>query len=183
MTKLLIAIILCLPVCFARAQDTVYLKKESNLKTITDREPQAVFVELFGPGLFSINYDRRFKKQTEGWGYRGGLGYINSSGDYSVVTVPVGINYLAGKKGRFFELGLNESLFFVKVNPINLYYSDALYGVNLDESKTIAVTTATIGYRSQPTNGGFCFRVGLLPYTTFSGPPNLSIYISFGYNF
>ncbi len=184
MTKILVAAFFCFFFYVSNAQDTVYLKKESKLKTFTDREPQVVFFELGGPGLVSFNYDRRFNKQTDGWGFRGGLGYINSS-DYNVVSVPVGINYLGGRRGRYFELGLNQSLIFVKNNQTNqnLFYTTRLYGVDVVDSKTIPLTSMTIGYRSQPVNGGFCFRVGAMPYTTFTQPLGLEIYISFGYNF
>ena len=183
MTKVLSITILCFIVYVAKAQDTVFLKKEASHRTYTDREPQVFFVELGGPGLLSANYDRRFAKQTDGWGFRGGLGYLNSS-DYSLYSVPIGINYLAGRKGKYLELGLNESLLFINVNH-NYNYDNSvqIFDTYATDHSTIALTSLTIGYRSQPIVGGFCFRAGLMPYTTFEGSSNLSFYVSFGYNF
>ncbi len=183
MTKLLTITIFCFVVCIAKAQDTVFLKKEARQRTYTDREPQVFFVELGGPGQLSANYDRRFAKQTDGWGFRGGLGYLNSS-DYSLYSVPIGLNYLAGKKGKYLEVGLNESLIVVNVTS-KYYYNNyvQIFDKKVTDQATIPLTSLTIGYRSQPVIGGFCFRGGLMPYTTFEGSSSLSIYLSFGYNF
>ncbi len=186
MTKLFALAALCFFSYVATAQDTVYLKREAKHKTFTDREPQVVFFELGGPGVISFNYDRRFNKQSDGWGFRGGIGYLNSS-DYNLVSVPVGVNFLGGRKGRYFEFGLNQSLIFVNNNQNNQspFYTNTtrIYGVDVVDSKTIPLTSMTLGYRSQPVAGGFCFRVGAMPYTTFTQPLGLDIYISFGYNF
>ncbi len=170
-----------------KSQDTIFLKKEAKHKVVTDREPQTVFFELAGPGVgYSFNYDRRCNKQTDGLGYRGGIGHLNTD-DVSLVSIPVGINYLGGNKrrGRFFEFGLNQSLVFYKVKPRQNYFWRDTYLLNtkIDQDGTIALTSLTIGYRSQPVRGGFCFRVGLMPYTTYTAPPSVAAHISFGYNF
>ena len=182
MTKVLIVAVLCFLGYGVYAQDTVYLKKEAKNKVYTDRAPQVVFFELGGPGLLSVNYDRRFAKQTDGWGFRAGIGYLNPM-DFSLLSVPVGINYLAGKKGKYFEVGLNESLYFINANRNPGYGFVDIFDTHVENSKTISLTSLTFGYRSQPLLGGLCFRVGLMPYTTFSGSTNLSAYLSFGYNF
>ncbi|MFP5041744.1 hypothetical protein [Parasediminibacterium sp. JCM 36343] len=172
------------------AQDTVYLKREAKKKIFTDRPPQAVFVELGGASpVFSANYDRRFNQQTDGLGFKVGIGYNFSNNDdgISITSLPVGINYLAGnnKRGRFFEIGFNETLLFAKANDTygpNSTYDNGLLILHGGESKTLLFTSIALGYRSQPIAGGFNFRTGLLPYFIDS-KTGVSAYLSFGYNF
>lgn len=164
-------------------QDTVFLKKESKKKIITDRAPQALFAELGGPGIaFSANYDRRFNKEIGGLGFRVGLGY--SFDEYfKFTTIPVGINYLMGDKtkGRFFEVGLNGTLLLTGNNN-SYYYGDIFTVDNLEANSSIFVTSVILGYRSQPTRGGFNFRGGVMPLFV-QGDPGIGAYLSFGYNF
>lgn len=166
-------------------QDTVFLKRESQKKIITDREPQAVFAELGGAGIaFSANYDRRFNKQIGGLGYRIGIGY-SFDNSFKFTTIPVGINYLLGDKvkGRFFEVGLNGTLLFASKDNFNNGYGDIFSIGNVDvTNKTLFITSIVMGYRSQPTKGGFNFRGGLLPFIV-QGEPGIGAYLSFGYNF
>ncbi len=166
---------------FTKAQDTVYLKKEAKKKIFTDRPPQAFFVEAGGAGVvLSANYDRRFKKQTDGLGYRAGIGYsFNNS--FKFVTLPLGINYLAGniRKGRFFEAGLNGTLIIVNNST---GYDDIFDTRTQEGNQTLFFTTLNLGYRSQPTTGGLNFRAGLMPYL-LDGSTGVGAYISLGLNF
>ena len=70
---------------------------------------KTAYVELGGPGLMSANFDMRFSKEPGGFGGRIGIGgfSINDFEDrVSLLTVPVGINYLLGKDGKnYFEVG------------------------------------------------------------------------------
>ena len=164
------------------AQDTVYLRKEGKKKVFTDRPPQAVFAELGGAGLFfSGNYDRRFNKQTDGLGWRAGLGY-NFESNYKFTTLPIGINYLAGDKnrGRYFEVGVNSTLLFASNNNYNNY--NLVGNIYIQPGSTILITIFNIGYRSQPTKGGFNFRGGISPYF-IKNETAITGYLSFGYNF
>ena len=158
------------------AQDTVYLrKKTSNSIVYTDRAPQAIFIELYGKGLvYSANYDSRFKKQIGGAGFSAGLGVLTVT-DFTIVTIPVSFNYLmGGKKGKFFETGAG-------ITYLNTKSSDIFSSDSPRKSSTI-MGNFTFGYRSQPLNGGFCFRAGLnlLAGGGYFGPYP---YISFGYSF
>ena len=164
-------------------QDTVYLKKESKKRVITDRQPQMIFAELGGPGIvFSANYDRRFTKEIGGFGYRFGLGY-SFTNDFKFTTIPVGVNYLMGdkSKGRFFEVGLNGTMILVSED---VYTNDGFFSVdNVDNKrKTFFMTSIVLGYRSQPVRGGFSFRGGAMP-VFIEGETGIGAYLSFGYNF
>lgn len=164
-------------------QDTVYLKRESKKKVITDRQPQLIFAELGGPGIaLSGNYDRRFTKETGGFGYRIGLGY-SFSNDFKFTTIPVGVNYLMGdkSKGRFFEIGLNGTMILVGKD---LFNDGGFFTVdNVDNQKnTFFMTSLLLGYRSQPIRGGFSFRGGIMP-VFIEGETGIGGYLSFGYNF
>ena len=168
---------------FLTAQDTVYLRKEGKKKIFTDRPPQTIFAEVAGPGFvpLSVSYDARFKKQIGGLGWRAGIGYSFSSYSVNFTVVPVGINYLLGDKtkGRFLELGLNESLIVAgKSSSSYDYISDTKIYAN----STYLITSITIGYRSQPTKTGFSFRAGLDPFIGKSDP-ELGAHLSFGYSF
>lgn len=67
---------------------------------------QSVYLEIGGNGiLFSANYDTRFAKTQGGLGMRVGAGFFGGS-EEGVLTIPVGLNYLAGKAPNFFEGGL-----------------------------------------------------------------------------
>lgn len=159
------------------AQDTIKLTKahldpkSERFKVVTDRPPQVAFAELLGPALIlSLNYDRRFEKRTDGFGFRAGVSTIAPDEDGAFIFV-LGINHLVGnnKKGRFFESGINYT---------NLSYKNWNSSSRTNES----FISLTLGYRSQPVNGGFCFRGGLSPIfverTLVPFP-----YLSFGYNF
>ncbi len=164
-------------------QDSVFLKKESKKKVITDRQPQLIFAELGGPGVvLSANYDRRFTKETGGFGYRIGLGY-SFMNDFKFTTIPVGVNYLMGDKsrGRFFEVGLNGTMIFINDD---LYNDGGFFTVdNVDnQRKTLFMTSLLFGYRSQPIRGGFSFRGGIMP-VFIEGETGIGGYLSFGYNF
>jgi hypothetical protein len=167
------------------AQDSVFLKREARKKVYTDRPPQAFYAEMGGAGLvFSVNYDRRFNKQVDGLGFRAGVGYSFTDEDISFTTIPLGINYLMGDKikGRYFEMGLNESVMLTG-DRNSTYYSVMTVGnVEIKPNSTYFVTSLNLGYRSQPTKGGFNFRIGLMPYLLQSYV-GIGGYLSLGYNF
>ena len=111
---------------------------------------QSVYFELGGPGIASLNYDRRFNG-SDGLGARIGFGAYGSDDD-AIIYLPIGINYLLGKNGRhYFELGGGFT-------PV-LGHNDP------DDDSVIADTFGhlLVGYRLQPANGGFSFRIFLCP--------------------
>jgi hypothetical protein len=73
------------------------------------RPPQAVYVNAGGASpLFSIHYDRRFKKQYHGAGFTVGAGYYGGIGS-PVLSAPVALNYLLGKKNHFVEFAVGTT--------------------------------------------------------------------------
>jgi hypothetical protein len=115
----------------------------------------SVYVELAGNSLFySVNYDRLFNKKVSGR-----LGVMTAgAGDVSLTAVPLVGNYLFGSGSHRFEVGAGPQLFLVSVDTEN---ADGFGGI--DEDGTAIAGTATLGYRYQPMDGGFQFRIGFTP--------------------
>lgn len=152
-------------------EDSVSLKQ--NGYTVTDRPPQAIYAELFGKAIiFSVNYDRRFSKRTDGLGFMVGLGYVESDGA-SLFSLPFSLNYLLGKKGKFLELGAGATYLSGSATDIS----------NISSSGSSFIGNLTIGYRSQPEHGGFMFRAGITPFFFKNNFLPYYPYVSFGYNF
>ena len=148
----------------------VMLLFSTNLKAQT--AAKAVYVEIGGPGLASINYDMRFQKKEDGLGFRVGLGGFVLLGE-SAVTVPFGLTYLLGKDERnYFELGAGVTLVSYK-------------GILNESSGNFNSTFGHFyfGYRMQPKKGGFLFRAGIVPVVDKNGFMPYFAGISFGYKF
>ena len=137
-----------------------------------------LFFELGGPGIVSLNYDMRFTAREDGIGGRigvGGWSYKNDYERFGRLFIPAGLNYLFGKDGKhYFELG--AGLTYVQV--LDTHPDPSVNGL-FDRS----FGHLTFGYRLQPANGGFSFRVALNPL--FGHGVILPYYagVSFGYKF
>ena len=166
---------------FVAALLTILSATVSNAQTSTttdtvSKRPQGVFFELLGPGgIYSANYDTRFNKTTTGLGIRVGLSYTQIS-EASLFTLPVQLNYLLGKNEKFFEMGLGATYGSATVD----------FGSGndeVDETASNVFGTMTFGYRKQPRDGGFMFRIGASPvfgkgfFVPYYG------YLSLGYSF
>jgi hypothetical protein len=137
---------------------------------------KAVFFELGGPGLASLNYDMRFTKSESGIGGRIGVGGFSigtGTERATVVFIPLGINYLLGKDGKnYFEVGGG-------VTPV-IANSNSSTG---SDNFTSTFGHLNLGYRLQPADGGFFFRATINPvfgkgffWPYYGG-------VSFGYKF
>jgi hypothetical protein len=150
--------------------DTVLAKKDTSLvkrsdTTIVQRDStkadsgvkaQSWYVEVGGAGLaISGNYDARFKKERNGWGYRVGVGFFASGGN-NVFTVPFQINYLIGEHSHMLELGAGTT--FLNSNGTNVGTSKFEF-----DKVTGFIGTATIGYRFQPEHKGINVRIAFVP--------------------
>jgi hypothetical protein len=134
-------------------------------------QAKAVFFELGGPGLASINFDSRFSKGEAGLGGRIGVGGFSIDQE-SIVFVPIGLNYILGKDNKnYFELGGG-------VTPV-------LTNIEDDNGDNFTSTFGHLlfGYRMQPANGGFTFRAFISP--VFGKGFFVPYYggVSFGYKF
>lgn len=132
---------------------------------------QCVYGEIGGNGLLlSANYDFRFAKKQKGIGGRAGMGIIGALG-FAGLTVPIGINYLAGKKDHFFEAGLGAT--FITIT--STWFDDGGAG-----STVFFVPSA--GYRYQPSDVGFTGRIFVSPIIA-QGGGTFWAGISAGYKF
>jgi hypothetical protein len=131
-------------------------------------QTRSLFLEFGGNGCgFSANFDSRFGKKENGFGYRVGIGLVPGFGKGAddVVslpvdfTIPIGMNHLAGKGPHYFESGLGltfisgsefgsgNQLFFIP----SIGYRYAKIGKGFQGR---FVTTPLIG------SGGFEFYLG-----------------------
>ena len=66
-----------------KRSDTTIVQKDTTA-AITEIQAKNVFLEVGGAGLaISANYDTRFHKERNGWGYRVGVGFFT----HQVVTL------------------------------------------------------------------------------------------------
>jgi hypothetical protein len=104
----------------------------------------ALFFEVGGQGiLYSVNYDRLLGPHASvhaGYTPFGGGEYV----------LPAGISYLSSGNHRL-ELGAGLSYLNVHESEFSIGIRRGLFG------------TAVFGYRYQPREGGFMFRVGFTP--------------------
>lgn len=145
---------------------TMNLKAQSAAKS--------VYAEIGGPGLASVNFDIRFSPKEDGLGGRIGVGGFTESG-FGIFTLPVGLNYLLGKDGKnYFEMGAGFTYVHTK--------GDIIFGDN-GSSSSQSFGHLSIGYRLQPTKGGFLFRAAIVP--VFGKGYFIPYYagIAFGYKF
>lgn len=126
--------------------------------------PNVVFAEALGSGLlYSVNYERII----DAWnvGLRGGLSYFTyavssygSSGNLTLVTVPVVASYYFGWKSHHLQLGLGGTVLYTDVATDS-------QGTKFDGERSGVGVAATgvVGYRFIPRDGGLSFGVGFTP--------------------
>ena len=141
---------------------------EASAQDALSRQPSdfarnSIFIELLGNGLFySLNYDHKFFNHFSArlggmyapWSDR------DSDQSASLLLVPLMANYLVGNGSSRLEIGAGLTFGRASANLDDLE--------EFDEGG-IASFTSTIGYRLQPTNGGFLFRIGFTPIFTSDG--------------
>ncbi len=123
----------------------------------------SVFVELGGNALlYSVNYDHKFFDHASA---RIGAMYFSVSADdpnslngrVSVFLAPIMANYLVGDGNSRLELGAGLVV-------AGASGSGTVENEQLDEFRGGGVGfTSTVGYRLQPRDGGFLFRIGFTP--------------------
>lgn len=145
--------------------------------------PMAVFSELGGISFLGIgfNYEYRFERRLNGWGLRAGLNFTSDDGIGGIV-VPVQLNYLLGRRGRYFEVGAGTT-FLTHYNRLmsKVYYYN-------DEPHLAVVGTMSMGFRYQPVGGGLMFMFGNSPWIAKKSDGGLHFeafmpYFAIGYSF
>jgi hypothetical protein len=136
----------------------------------------ALYVELAGPGLFySINYDRML---TDDLSARIGFSYLSFgastgdgtsagsvSGEFSYWAVPITLSYLGiGSENNMLEVGGGPVIMNVSGSGL-IETDDTKSGA--EASATLLAMTGMVGYRHQPSDGGFVFRIGASPVMAF----------------
>ena len=163
-------------------------KADSLQNVYANRQGRTFFFELLGPGAaYSVNYDTRFSKHPDGWGGRAGISYYSESGEH-LFTVPLVINYLAGKHGKYFEVGAGITYFNVNSNDVffnndnyEVYDSGGYYLKRKNHNGILG--TLDFGYRYQPVDGGFSLRTGFSPVISSDSVIPWWPYVSLGYSF
>ena len=124
----------------------------------------SIYLEILGNGLlYSLNYDHKIFDHLSAriGGMYLGVNESTSDSRVSLLLVPVMANYLVGSGSSRLEIGAGLTLGSVGGDI------DAAGG-DFDKGG-VAAFTSTIGYRLQPTNGGFLFRIGFTPIFTANG--------------
>jgi|SRR5690554_3283034 len=136
---------------------------------------RSVYVEGGGAAgnNYSINYDIRFSNSFKGWGVRVGAGFLPTR--QQVLSVPVQLNYLAGKSHHFLEMG--GGLTFYHSND-----TEPLWGV-VSGSGAAVFGTLSAGYRYQPRVRGFIVRGGITGLFGGIQLPMPAPQLSLGYRF
>jgi len=132
-----------------------------------------VFLEAGGSStIAAVNFDMRFKKETaNGFGFRAGVGntfsLFDSDDIKDVLIVPVGINYIFGKKKNAFIVGVNTTA--------------ALMGEKKGYESPLIISPE-VGYRFRPETKGLGFHVSYTPlFNTVDGTMPLWIGVGIGY--
>jgi hypothetical protein len=126
---------------------------------LVNAQNKAVYGELGGNGLvFSANYDMRFTKTENGFGFRVGVGFAGGT-DVSVFTFPLGLNYLTGKGAHHMEIGIG-------VTPLTATF-DLFEDENAKGSTTFIMPT--LGYRYGKVGKGFVGRIYVGPVIVGGG--------------
>lgn len=131
---------------------------------------KAVYVEGLGSGvLLSANYDFRFKPTQDGLGLRVGVGGgafadQNSDARVGLVTVPLMVNYLVGKRRVAFEMGAGLTPIYINASGTNQATGDFLSGNGFG-----AFGSLNLGLRLQPIRNGAVFRLNWAPTVSNTG--------------
>jgi hypothetical protein len=90
----------------------ISLKAQSDQSSGADATSRSVYAEILGGGIgFSGNFDSRFRG-ANGFGFRAGIGVLPATGA-TILTVPLGLNYITGSHSSHFEAEFTATVFTV----------------------------------------------------------------------
>lgn len=148
----------------------------------TGKYQRIVYGEFLGTGIgLSLNYDMRLQPdRKDGFGFRAGLGYIPDEYEGNWTLLPLGVNYVLGKRKHGFEMGLGVTFFH---NASGANFFTELY----DDEPRRKITSAEIfnvGYRYQASPKLFLRATNSFMYTGmgYFYPP-IFLGLSAGYSF
>src|SRR4030095_5423981 len=117
-----------------------------------DTHGSQIQMEVLGPGgMISFHFESRFLKSNRGIGFKVGLGAApydlleESCNTGGVITIPLGLNYLIGKKSHLLEIGVGNVFKFgggTKVYCTEI--EDSFF-----ENDNVSYLYSLIGYRYQ----------------------------------
>lgn len=137
----------------------------------------AIYLDLAGPGLiYSLNYDREIIPDLSarigisylsmGASATDGSGTTTASAEFSYLAIPITASYLGiGSENNMLEVGGGPVI--MNFSGSGLIESDD-EEVQAGGSVTTVALTGIAGYRHQPADGGFVFRIGLSPLMVFN---------------
>jgi hypothetical protein len=146
------------------------------------QKSKSVFLEVGGNGgAFSVNFDSRLSDSEKGLGYRAGVGFIPPSYVYvesrpTTWTIPVGVNYLFGRRRHYLETGLGLTPYF-----FNGTVSDVM-GIQKNDKGIGMLLIPSAGYRYAPPGKAFQGRLFVSPLIG-SGGADFYWGLSGGYKF
>jgi hypothetical protein len=133
---------------------------------VTNFRRNAIYVEVLGAGIaYSLNYEYRISKQIglragfSSWSFSTDL--FSSNGRSSFTEFPLMVNYLIGNHINHLELGLGTVVGFIS-NQDSYFW-----GSGYSSKDHFVIGTAAIGFRMEPNDGGFMFRIAFTPFFTF----------------
>ena len=134
-----------------------------------DAQAKSIFFEFGGNGLgISANFDSRFTKSDKGFGFRVGFGFLPglnakdlNSGQTvlstpTLISIPVGINHLAGNAPNYFESGLG-------IDYVHISGNYGFFGDNVHVNGSGVLFIPSIGYRHARAGKAFQYRIVLSP--------------------
>jgi hypothetical protein len=148
-----------------------------------------LYLEISGWGHLSFNYDRLlWQKNAQSLRLAGGAflfpNILRTEGapfpSYNTLYWQVGssVNYLLGTRRSKLEIGLNYNLVrykaLVGLRQWRWVYADPPYYTDIIDNTSIVTNHyhligLRIGYRYQKAEGGFMFKIGVMPMTWFTG--------------
>jgi hypothetical protein len=174
-------------ICFCLAFTVCAQQSATKFEEIAPRNN--VYVELGGNGIaFNVMYESRFKKSSDGIGYKLGIGGFSGSST-KMITIPVGLNWLLSKDNKnFFEMGFGATFLHYDDNyswywpdgPGNRYPTEVV-GLTIDKKNSL-FGHMTLGYRRQPPTGGITWGVAVTPQYNQNGFWPIWIGVKFGYS-
>ena len=174
-------------VCFCLAFTVCAQQSATKFEEIAPRNN--VYVELGGNGIaFNVMYESRFKKSSDGIGYKLGIGGFSGSST-KMITSPDGLNWLLSKDNKnFFEMGFGATFLHYDDNyswywpdgPGNRYPTEVV-GLTIDKKNSL-FGHMTLGYRRQPPTGGITWGVAVTPQYNQNGFWPIWIGVKFGYS-